>query len=93
MGGSSSKEVEQVKAESLTDSRLTDESFSLLNFHMGSGIGGVLLIVAVLALGGVGYGLVRLRNGRKDLARLAATTLDVIKLPMLAAAFCPAAPI
>ena len=61
---------------------LTDESFSLLNFHMGSGIGGVLLIVAVLALGGVGYGLVRLRNGRKDLARRAATTLDVIKLPM-----------
>ena len=38
MGGSSSKEVEQVKAESFTDSRLTDESFSLLNFHMDSGI-------------------------------------------------------
>jgi hypothetical protein len=74
--------MKQGKAESSTDARLTDESFSLLNFHMGSGIGGVLLIVAVLALGGVGYGLVRLRNGRKDLARRAATTLDVIKLPM-----------
>ena len=69
--------MKQGKAESSTDAHLTDESFSLLNFHMGSGIGGVLLIVAVLALGGVGYGLVRLRNGRKDLDRLAATTLDV----------------
>ena len=81
MGGGGSKDVEQVRAESFTDARLTDESFSLLNFHMGSGIGGVLLIVAVLALGGVGYGLARLRNRRKELARRAATTLDVIKSP------------
>ena len=69
--------MKKVKAKSFTDARLTEKSFSLLNFHMGSGIGGVLLIVAVLALGSVGYGLVRLRNGRKDLDRLAATTLDV----------------
>ena len=48
---------------------------------MGSGIGGVLLMVAVLGLGGMGYGLARLRNRRKDLARCAATTLDVIKSP------------
>ena len=81
MGGGGSKDVEQVKAESFIDARLTDESFSLLNFHMGSGIGGVLLIVAVLALGGVGYGLTRLRERRKDLARRAATTLDAIKSP------------
>ena len=60
---------------------MTDESFSLLNFHMGTGIGRVLLIVAVLALGGVGNCLARLRDRRKDLARCAATTLDVIKLP------------
>ena len=78
MGGGRSKEMKQGKAESSTDARLMDESFSLLNFHMGSGIGGVLLIGAVLALGGVGYGLVRLRNGRKDLARRAATTLDQV---------------
>ena len=64
-----------------TDACLTDESFSLVNFHMGSGIGGVLLMVAVLGLGGMGYGLARLRNRRKDLARCAATTLDVIKSP------------
>ena len=81
MGGGGSKDVGQVKAESSTDARLTDESFSLLNFHMGSGIGGVLLMVAVLGLGGVGYGLARLGNRRKDLARCAATTLDVIKSP------------
>ena len=60
---------------------MTDESFSLLNFHMGTGIGRVLLIVAVLALGGMGNGLARLRDRRKDLARCAATTLDVIKSP------------
>ena len=48
---------------------------------MGTGIGRVLLIVAVLALGGVGNCLARLRDRRKDLARRAATTLDVIKLP------------
>ena len=76
-----SKNVEKVKAESYTDACLTDESFSLLNFHMGSGIRGVLLMVAVLGLGGVGYGLARLRDRRKDLARRAATTLDVIKSP------------
>ena len=66
--------MEQEKAESFTDACLTDESFS-------SGIGGVLLMVAVLGLGGMGYGLARLRNRRKDLARCAATTLDVIKSP------------
>ena len=79
MGGGGSKKVEQVKAENFTDARLTDESFSLLNFHMGSGIGGVLLILGVFALGAAGYGLARLRNRRKDLARRAATTLEVIK--------------
>ena len=58
-----------------------DESFSLFNFHMGSGIGGALLIVAVLALGGAYYGLAQLRNRRKDLAMCAATMLEVIKSP------------
>ena len=48
---------------------------------MGTGIGRVLLIVAVLALGGMENILARLRNRRKDLARRAATTLDVIKSP------------
>ena len=74
--------MEQVKAENLTDARLTDESFSLLNFHMGSSIGGVLLILGVFALGAAGYGLARLRDRRKDLARRAATTLEVIKSPV-----------
>ena len=82
MGGGGSKDMEQVKAESFTDARLTDESFSLLNFHMGSSIGGVLLNIAVLALGGAGYSLARLRNRRKDLARRAATMLEVIKSPV-----------
>ena len=82
MGGWSSKEVEQVKAESFTDARLTDESFSLLNFHIGSGIWGVLLILAVMALGGAGYGLASLRDRRKDLARRAVTTLEVVKPPV-----------
>ena len=76
-----SKNVKQVKAETYTDACLTDESFSLLNFHMGSGIRGVLLMVAVLGLGGVGYGLASLRDRRKDLARRTATTLDVINSP------------
>ena len=81
MGGGDSKDVEKVKAESFTDARLKDESLSLHNFHMGSSIGGVLLNVVVMALGSAGNGLARLHNRRKDLARCAATTLEVFKSP------------
>ena len=76
MGGSSFKEVKQLKADSFTDAGLTDESFSLLKFHMGSGIGGVLLILGVMAFGGAGYALARLCAKRKALARRAATKLE-----------------
>ena len=81
MGGLSSKEVEQVRAESFTDAELTDKSFSILNFHMGSGLGGAFIILGVMALGGAGYALARLRTKRKSLARRATTTLEVIKSP------------
>jgi hypothetical protein len=49
---------------------------------MGSGIRGVLLILAVMALGGAGYGLASLCDRRKDLARRAVTTLEVVKPPV-----------
>ena len=42
----------------------------------------MLLILVVMALGGAGYGLANLCDRRKDLARWAVTTLEVVKPPM-----------
>ena len=39
MGGGGSKSVEMVKSENFKQSMLTDESFSIFNFHSLSGFG------------------------------------------------------
>ena len=51
MGGGGSKSVETVKSENFKQSTLTDESFSIFNFHSPSGFGGAALVL------GVGAGL------------------------------------
>ena len=75
------KELKQVKAESFTNAELTDNSFTIVNFHLGSGFGGACIILGVIALIGAGYALARICAKRKAMVRRAATTLEVIKSP------------
>ena len=50
MGGGGSKSAETVKSENFEQSTLTDESFSIFNFHSPSGFGGAALVLVVLGL-------------------------------------------
>jgi hypothetical protein len=50
MGGGGSKSVEMVKSENFKQSMLTDESFSIFNFHSLSGFGEAALVFGVLGL-------------------------------------------
>ena len=43
--------------------------------------GGVCIILGVMALGGAGYALAKIRAKRKAVARRAITTLEVAKSP------------
>ena len=82
MGGGGSKSVETVKSENFEQSTLTDESFSIFNFHSPSGFGGAALVLGVLGLVCAGYALARVKDRRREAARRAATTLEIIKAPV-----------
>ena len=82
MGGGGSKSTETVKSENFQQSTLTDESFSIFNFHSPSGFGGAALVLVVLGLTCAGYGLARVKDRRREAARRAATTLEILKAPV-----------
>ena len=82
MGGGGSKSVETVKSENFEQSSLTDESFSIFNFHSPSGFGGAALVLGVLVLACAGYALARVKERRREAARRAAMTLKIIKAPV-----------
>ena len=81
MGGGGSKSVETVKSENFEQSTLTDESFSIFNFHSPSGVGGAALVLGVLWLACLGYALARVKDRRREAARRAAPTLEILKTP------------
>ena len=75
------KSVETVKAETFEQSMLTDESFSFINFHSASGVGGAALVIGVLGLAGAGYAIARWRQKKREAARRRSTSLEIIKAP------------
>ena len=81
MGGGGSKSVETVKRKNVKHSSLTDESFSIFKIHAPSGAGGAALVLGVLGLACLGYALARLKDRRREVARRAATTLEILKTP------------
>ena len=81
MGGGGSKSVEMVKSENFKQSMLTDESFSIFNFHSLSGFGEAALVFGVLGLACVGYALAGIKDRWREVARRAATTLKILKTP------------
>ena len=81
MGGGGSKSVETVKSENFEQSNLTDESFSIFNIHAPLGFGGAVLVLTVLGLACLGYALARMKDRRKEVARRAVTTLEILKSP------------
>ena len=82
MGGGTSKLAEVVKAGDFHQSCLTDESFSVFNFHIPSGFGGASLVLVVLGLSCTGYVLAKGQERRKTAARRAATSLEILKSPV-----------
>mgnify|MGYP007028106686 FL=1 len=82
MGGGGSKSTETVKSENFQQSTLTDESFSIFNFHSPSGFGGAALVLIVLGLACAGYILARVKDRRRAAARRVATTLEILKAPV-----------
>ena len=81
MGGGGSKSFETVKSESFEQLTLTDESFSIFNFHSPSGFRGAALVLGVLGLACMGYAFARVKERWRDVARRAATTLEILKTP------------
>ena len=71
--------METVKSESFEQSSLTDESFSIFIIHAPSGFRGAGLVLAVLGVACLGYALARMKDKRKEVARKAATTLEILK--------------
>ena len=69
MGGGGSQSVDTVK------------SFSIFNFHSPSGFGGAALVLGVLGLAFMGYAFARVKDRWQDVARRAATTLEILKTP------------
>ena len=77
MGGGGSKSTETVKMENFQQSTLTDESFSIFNFHSARCIGGAALVLIVLGLACAGYILARVKAAKR-----AATILEILKAPV-----------
>ena len=73
--------METVKSENFEQSSLTDESFSIFNIHAPSGFREAALGLAVLGLACLGYALARMKDRRKEVARRAATMLEILKSP------------
>ena len=82
MGGGTSKSANVVKAEEFHQSCLTDESFSVFNFHTPSGFGGASSVLVILGLSCAGYVLAKWQERRKTTARRAATSLEILKSPV-----------
>ena len=82
MGVGCPKSTKTVKSENFQQSTLTDESFSIFNFHSPSGFGGAALVLVVLGLACAGYILARVKDRRRAAARRAATTLEILKAPV-----------
>ena len=70
-----------MKSENFKQSTLTDESFSIFNFHSPSGFRGAALVLGVLGLACMGYAFARVKDRWRDVARRAATTLEILKTP------------
>ena len=70
--------METVKSENFEQPTLMDESFSIFNIHTPSGVGGAALVLGLACLG---YALARLKDRRREAARRAATTLEILKIP------------
>ena len=70
MGTYPSKQDEIVKAENFNQESLADSSFSILNIHGASSLGGALLVIVVILLAVGGYGVAKyLRYLRKCRSR------------------------
>ena len=82
MGVGCPKSTETVKSENFQQSTLSDESFSIFNFHSPSGFGGAALVLIMLGLACAGYILARVKDRRRAAARRAATTLKILKAPV-----------
>ena len=85
MGGQSSKTEEVVRAETMNQKVIKDQSFSIVNLHLPSSAGGVLIILLILGLAAGGYALARFKESRRRAATRAATTLGVLKAGSLPA--------
>ena len=78
MGGYPSKdETKIIKAENYHCHSLQDSSFSILNVHASSGIGGALFVIVILLLAGIGYAIARYRVTAKARRARALVSLDV----------------
>ena len=62
MGGYPSKQTEITKAENVNRETLNNHSFSVMNIHGASSVGGALLVVAFLLLACLGYRAARYRD-------------------------------
>ena len=74
-----------MRAETMNQKVIKDQSFSVVNLHLGSAAGGVLIVLIILGLAAGGYAMARLRESRRRAATRAATTLGVIKIGSLPA--------
>ena len=81
MGGGPSKSSEVVKAEEFNQSSLTDDSFSVINLHIPSGIAGASMVLVVMGLGLAGYRPAKWLHMRKTAARRVVTSLEIQKCP------------
>ena len=79
IGGYPSKKTKITKAENVIRETLKDYSFSVMNIHGDSSVGGALLVVAVLLLACLGYGMARYKDYVKRVIHRAATTLEILK--------------
>ena len=63
MGGYLCKDTKVFKAKNFHQQSLDDKSFSVLNVHGASGMGGALLVILILLLATPGYSLASAESG------------------------------